>query len=166
MWARSRRFGLTVDNSDHTVDLHSGAFAVASGVCVVEKHLTYDQEASGPDHAASFDPEQFVSCVKFLRPVTTMLGTQANQYRDINTEVCRICRKSICVKRHLCAGDALSREDITIKRPGTGTPAVRLDGVAGSTLARPVWTNDLLCGENLVGHEADTMDNGLVSANA
>ena len=50
------RFGAPVGYSDHTTEEMSGAFATMAGASIIEKHLTYDRSAAGPDHAASADP--------------------------------------------------------------------------------------------------------------
>ncbi len=50
------RFDCPVGYSDHTTSHLAGALATAAGACVIEKHLTYDRTAKGPDHAASADP--------------------------------------------------------------------------------------------------------------
>jgi N,N'-diacetyllegionaminate synthase len=42
-----------VGYSDHTSALTTGARAVAAGACVLEKHMTDNKLAAGPDHAAS-----------------------------------------------------------------------------------------------------------------
>ena len=53
--AIGRRHPVPVGYSDHTVGTHAAAHAVAVGACVLEKHLTYDPDAAGPDHRASLD---------------------------------------------------------------------------------------------------------------
>ena len=45
--------GLPVGYSDHTPDRDTGRGAVALGACILEKHVTYDKHASGPDHESS-----------------------------------------------------------------------------------------------------------------
>ena len=50
---RFERFAVPVGYSDHTVGTHAAAHAVAMGACLLEKHITHDTEAAGPDHAAS-----------------------------------------------------------------------------------------------------------------
>src|SRR5206468_3273192 len=52
----SARFGTLAGFSDHTTDIFSGALSVAAGACIIERHLTYDKTAQGPDHSASSDP--------------------------------------------------------------------------------------------------------------
>lgn len=45
-----------VGYSDHTKGHRTSGWAVAAGACILEKHLTYDQNAAGPDHKASLVP--------------------------------------------------------------------------------------------------------------
>jgi len=48
-----------VGYSDHTQGEGAGPHAVAWGACILEKHLTYDRNAKGPDHSASLTPVMF-----------------------------------------------------------------------------------------------------------
>jgi len=49
------RYGVAIGYSDHTTNALAGAAAAAAGACIIEKHLTYDRDATGPDHSASAD---------------------------------------------------------------------------------------------------------------
>ena len=42
---------------------------------MLERHLTYDRNAKGPDHAASSDPQQFERYVKQVREADVLRGT-------------------------------------------------------------------------------------------
>src|SRR3954469_10208472 len=64
--------GVPVGYSDHTTETLAGALAVAAGACIVEKHITYDRSAAGPDHAASADPQQFAEYVRHVRLADAM----------------------------------------------------------------------------------------------
>lgn len=130
--------------SDHTADFNTGALAIARGACVIEKHLTWNREAVGPDHAASFDPTQFATYVRRIRTAEAMTGGDPVAVQDAEHEVRRVSRQSVCVVRDLPVGHTLSREDLTVKRPGTGIPAARLDECVGRCLAAPVDANHLL----------------------
>ena len=48
------------------------------GGVVVEKHLTYDRAAHGPDHAASADPGQFARYVELIRTAEVLRGRPAS----------------------------------------------------------------------------------------
>ncbi len=124
--------------SDHTTSLDTGALAVASGACLLEKHLTHDRGASGPDHAASFDPDQFAEYVRLAHRAWRMLGEPVKEVRDVEREVHRISRQSIVLRHDLPAGHALTVDDLTVKRPGTGLPPEQWEAVLGRPLARQV----------------------------
>lgn len=139
-------FGVPVGYSDHTTSVYTGMLAVAAGACMVEKHLTYDKEAEGPDHAASFDPTEFAEYVDLigLAESERLGGDDA----ELEADVRRVSRQSVCAVRDLRAGEVVRREDVTVKRPGTGIPAARLGEVVGKKLTRDVKANYLL-------HEGD-----------
>ena len=48
-------FNLKVGLSDHTSDNDIPAYAVANQACIIEKHLTFSNDASGPDHKSSLN---------------------------------------------------------------------------------------------------------------
>lgn len=145
----ARRFNLPVGYSDHTTDLMTGALAVTAGACVIEKHLTYNPAAPGPDHAASFDEANFTHYVQLIRRAAAMHGPAQKDSRPVEADVRNVSRQSICAKRDLPAGRLLRREDLTIKRPGTGIPAAQLDQTIGRQLRRAVKANDLLVPDDL-----------------
>ena len=60
--------------SDHTLGITVAIAAVAMGASVIEKHLTLDCTAEGPDHAASIEPEEFRVMVSAIRTVEEALG--------------------------------------------------------------------------------------------
>ncbi|MBB6430435.1 N-acetylneuraminate synthase family protein [Algisphaera agarilytica] len=145
MRALAYRFpGIAVGYSDHTAALDTGALAVAAGAQVLEKHLTHDRSAPGPDHAASVEPEGLRQYVAAVRRASGMLGPLNKTCTDLERDVQKISRQSVCVLTDLPAGHVLQRDDLTVKRPGTGIPAAELGPIVGRTLARPVDAGCLL----------------------
>lgn len=63
-----------VGYSDHTKGITAAIAAAALGATIIEKHLTLDCRAVGPDHAASIEPLEFAQMVKAIREVELMLG--------------------------------------------------------------------------------------------
>ena len=138
------RFSLTVGYSDHTALEHTGALAVAAGAVILEKHLTYDRQAAGPDHAASLEPQGLARYIKQVRQAQAMLGPQRRDCEGIEADVRRVSRQSLCARKTLPAGHILGPEDLTLKRPGTGIPASKLPDLLGRTLSRQIMENDLI----------------------
>ena len=72
------------------------------------------------------------------------LGTRAKTVSDIERDVRRVSRQSVCAVRDLPAGHVLVAGDLTVKRPGTGVPATELDRVIGRRLLQAVKADALL----------------------
>jgi len=126
-----RRFAVPVGFSDHTNQSLAGALAVATGASIIEKHLTYDRSAKGPDHAASCDPDQFAKYVTAIRLAETLRGTPSKRVLDIEQDVRRVSRQSLVVTRDFHVGETLTEMDITVQRPGTGISAAEVTAAVG-----------------------------------
>lgn len=135
--------------SDHTMSVDTGALAVASGACVLEKHLTYDRRAAGPDHALSLDADGFAEYVRLARRAWTMLGARDKRVLEIEQDVRQASRQSVTTLRALPAGHVLARGELTIKRPGVGIAPARLAEVVGRRLVRAVEADVPLRDEDL-----------------
>lgn len=140
----ARLTGRVVGYSDHTQAIDAGALAVAAGASILEKHLTYDRGAHGPDHAASLDPVGFGAYVALARRAARMLGGHAKELYDAERDVRRVSRQSLVAARDLPAGHLVAPEDLCVKRPGTGICASRRDDVVGRRLARAVEADRVL----------------------
>jgi N,N'-diacetyllegionaminate synthase len=130
--------------SDHTTAIDTGMLAVAAGACILEKHLTYDRGAAGPDHAASLEPGQLREYIRAVRRAESMRGVGIKRVLDCEEDVRRVSRQSLAARRDLKAGAMIHRDDLTIQRPGTGLPAAWLDRVVGRPLSRDVQAGRLL----------------------
>ena len=111
------QFDCPVGYSDHTTEILSGALAVAAGACIVEKHLTYDRSAKGPDHAASADPQQFERYVRRIREAETLCGSPGKTVLPVEEDVRKVSRQSLVVRRSLQPGETLRSEDLTSSVP-------------------------------------------------
>ena len=67
-------YGYPVGLSDHTSGIVVAIAALARGATVIEKHLTLDAHAAGPDHKASIMPAEFKQMVGAIRDVEKALG--------------------------------------------------------------------------------------------
>lgn len=144
--------GVPIGYSDHTASEAMGASAIACGACILEKHFTHDRGAQGPDHAASLDFPGLARYVANARaayeqrrccaavPRCEPGGTAACGKRVLERErdVRTVSRQSIVSRRALPAGHALTRSDLTFKRPGTGVPPFALGELQGARLVRAV----------------------------
>jgi sialic acid synthase SpsE len=144
-----RGFDAPVGYSDHTTDPLAGALAVAAGATIVEKHLTYNRDAAGPDHLASADPLQFSAYVQAIRRAEAMRGQPGKQVLEIERDVRRVSRQSLVLSRPLRAGERLREADLLIQRPGHGIPAADFQNALGKIVREDVPQGTMLSWEML-----------------
>ena len=150
---RNRFAKLPIGYSDHTEETFTGALAVAAGACLLEKHLTLDRKMKGPDHAASLEPGALAEYVRMGKFAYRMRGAIVKGPLAREMEIREQTRQSVVVLRDVVKGTVLTREMLTVKRPGTGVPAARMEWVIGKMLVRDVAGNTVLRVEDLAGDE-------------
>ncbi len=135
--------GLATGYSDHTKEIGAGRDAVLAGAAILERHITYDPCAQGPDHAASLDPAQFAQYVEMLPGmvpiVTSPSQGQHKAVLECERDVRTVSRQSIVSRNAMETGHMISSvDDLTYKRPGTGIEPFNLERVIGRRVVRPV----------------------------
>ena len=125
-----------VGYSDHTVGIEVSVAAVAMGAKVIEKHFTLDKNLPGPDHRASLDPAELRDLVKAVRNVEESLGSGEKVVAEAERSNIEVARKSIVAARNIKAGELLTEENITVKRPGNGLSPMLWDEVIGTRAVR------------------------------
>ncbi|MGE0479812.1 MAG: N-acetylneuraminate synthase family protein [Phycisphaerae bacterium] len=127
--------GAPVGFSDHTTSIETGAWAAAAGACVLEKHLTHDRDAAGPDHAASLEPAAFRAYVARVRAVEAALGSGALGHGALENDVRVAARRSVVAAIDLPAGVRLDADLLAVKRPAGGIGPEDFDDLIGRRLA-------------------------------
>ena len=82
-------YGRPVGYSDHTLGITVPIAAVAMGASVIEKHLTLDRSAAGPDHKASIEPDEFRVMVSAIRTVEDALGSNVKAVQPCEAQLRR-----------------------------------------------------------------------------
>lgn len=133
-----------VGYSDHTNGIEIPLAAVAMGACVIEKHFTLDKTMEGPDHKASLDPEELEAMVQAIRNVEKALGTGLKEPSPSELENKSVARKSIVAARQIKKGEALTENNLTTKRPGTGISPMRWYEVIGTIAERDFEEDEII----------------------
>jgi N,N'-diacetyllegionaminate synthase len=133
-----------VGYSDHTVGIEVPVAAVAMGARVIEKHFTLDKNMAGPDHRASLDPAELKAMVSAIRHIETALGSGEKVVTDAERPNIEVARKSIVAARDITAGEILTEENITVKRPGSGISPMLWDQVIGTRAVRDFKYDSLI----------------------
>lgn len=125
-----------VGYSDHTVGTEVPVAAVALGARIIEKHFTLDKTLPGPDHRASLDPAELALMIRQIRNIEQALGATGKRVSPSERPNIEVARKSIVAARDIAAGELLTEENITVKRPGGGISPMLWDSVIGTRAVR------------------------------
>jgi N,N'-diacetyllegionaminate synthase len=128
--------------SDHTESVASGAYAVALGATVIEKHITWSRSATGPDHCYALEPQEFREYCGNIREVEAMLGGPERIVEPEERGGRR--RMGLVVTRDLAPGDELRTGDLAAKGPFEGIPASYLSALIGSRVRASLAAGDRL----------------------
>jgi len=115
-----RQFGHPVGFSDHSLGPTLSLAAVALGAVVIEKHYTLDKEMFGWDHKMSMSPEEMKVLVEGSAKIHAAMGSPRRAIGDQEMGQRAAFRRSIVAARKIAAGEVLTAECITYRRPGTG----------------------------------------------
>lgn len=126
------KFDVQIGYSDHTKGIEVPIAAVALGATVIEKHFTLDKNMEGPDHKASLEPDELKAMVSAIRNIEQALGSGHKTISESERKNIEIARKSIVAACPIKAGDMLTEENLTVKRPGTGINPMRWNEVVGT----------------------------------
>lgn len=138
------KFGVKIGYSDHTQGIEVPIAAVALGASVIEKHFTLDKTMEGPDHKASLEPVELKAMVSAIRHIELALGSGHKTISDSERKNIEIARKSIVAACPIKKGEALTEENLTVKRPGNGISPMRWNEVVGTIAVRDFEEEEMI----------------------
>ncbi len=133
-----------VGYSDHTRGIEVPVAAVARGARVIEKHFTLDKTMEGPDHKASLEPDELAAMVSAIRNIEQALGSPDKRVAEAEAPNIEVARKSIVAARDIKAGELLTEENLSVKRPGNGLSPMLWDKVIGTRAITDFRADELI----------------------
>lgn len=134
-----RVFPYPVGFSDHSPGWDMNVAAIALGADFIEKTITFDLATPGPEHVMSLVPEQFRPFVAMMREVEQALGDPHVQLiDDTGRAKMNRGRRSVVLTRNGKAGEIVTADMITFKRPGFGIAPELASLVVGRRLMTDV----------------------------
>lgn len=127
-------FGL----SDHTLNNNACLAAVALGAAILERHFTDGMQRSGPDIVCSMDEKTCQELIKNSNEIWQMRGgiKKAAEEEQVTID---FAFATVCSIATIKKGTALSKENIWVKRPGTGAiKAEHFNSILGKIATRNI----------------------------
>lgn len=139
-----RNFNTIVGFSDHSVGSIQSLIALGLGAKVFEKHLTYDNNATGPDHAASCDFKQFKNYILKLNEGFKALGSSKKTTLQAEESMKYTSQKSLVYSSDLLKGTILKKNNFLAMRPLDGLEPYRFKEFVGRRLTKSVKKHENL----------------------
>ncbi len=127
-------FAKPVGFSDHSLGVVSSVAAVALGARTIEKHITLDRNAPGPDHSFALEPRDLQRLVREVRQASQSLGTARRIVSPGERRNVQRYRRRAVARGPLARGTVLGPEHIALKRPGCGIAPFEMDRLWGRSL--------------------------------
>lgn len=126
-------YGVVTGLSDHTLNNTTAIASVALGAAIIEKHVTLDRSAGGPDDSFSLEPNQLEELCRSVKETWESIGV--NKFGPTASEMGNIkFRRSLYFVKSLKVGDKIDEQSIRSVRPGYGLPPNLFDRVIGGTV--------------------------------
>lgn len=105
--------------SDHTITNYPSIGAVALGASILERHFTDKMDREGPDIVCSMDPKACGELIQASRIVKLARdGSKGPVIQEKST--IDFAYASVVTIKEIKKGESLTKENIWVKRPGTG----------------------------------------------
>ncbi|MEW6417022.1 MAG: N-acetylneuraminate synthase family protein [Nitrospirota bacterium] len=146
-----KEFGCPVGYSDHTIGNDIVLAAVAIGASIIEKHIAVSRNAPGSqDCLVSCDDKGLIEMVNSIRKIEKAIGNGNKVPSEREMKSKDWARKSIVAKVDIKKDDLITRDMLTLKRPGTGISPKNILKVIGHRAKRTIKADSLLKFEDII----------------
>ena len=133
-------FGL----SDHTLNNNACLGAVALGASILERHFTDHMQRTGPDIVCSMDEKTASELILSSNEIWQMRGGTKEPALEEQVTI-DFAFATVCTIDNVKKGEVLTKENIWVKRPGTGKIlAVHFNEVLGKIASRQIENDEQL----------------------
>lgn len=130
--------------SDHTINNNACLAAVALGASILERHFTDKIERTGPDIVCSMTPHQLTDLINSSAEIAKMRGGKKEASKEEQVTIDFAFATVVTIKS-LSKGDVLSKENIWVKRPGTGEiKAENFEDLIGKKITKDIGEDEHL----------------------
>ncbi len=127
--------------SDHSVGELAIQSSVSLGASILEKHFTDSFKRKGPDILCSMDPKMCKNISENIQRIFKMKNGKKNLV-NAEKEVAKFAFASVCSTRPIKKGEKFSKNNIWVKRPGTGYYlAVSYNSLLGKKASKDIKAN-------------------------
>ena len=139
-----KRYKTSIGYSDHSNNPLTPIIASSKNISVIEVHVTLDKSLPGPDHLCSLNPQEFQDYIKNIRNTELILGSEIKKSTKSEIKNKKNVRKSLIAKKDIIKGEAISEDNMTVKRPGKGIPSLFYNTYIGKVVNKNIKANKFI----------------------
>ena len=132
-----QKFGLVTGLSDHTIDNTIAITSIGLGASIIEKHVTLDRNANGPDDSFSLEFNELKNLCRSSRMAWQSLGKVDYEVKSSEKGNIKF-RRSLYFVKNINKGEVITDEHIKSIRPGYGMPPKELNNIIGKKILKNV----------------------------
>lgn len=133
-------FGL----SDHTLNNNACFGAVALGASILERHFTDNMNRTGPDIICSMDEQNTATLIESSNEIWQMRGGTKAPAKEEQVTI-NFAFATVCTIANIKQGEVFTKENIWVKRPGTGAIlAEQFHAILGKIADRDIENDEQL----------------------
>lgn len=135
--------------SDHSLSNYPCLGAVAHGASILERHFTDHMNRKGPDIPVSMDENACKELIEGSKIMWQCLGGNKNILLKEEQITRDFAYATVVTTQKIKAGATLSKDNIWVKRPGTGEIlAEHYNDILGKTVLRDIETDEHISWED------------------
>ena len=133
----ANRFGVLAGLSDHSLGTTVSIAGVSMGASIIEKHVTLDKNAKGPDSEFSIEPDELKQLCLDTKVAWLALGSAGFERKPVEQASIKF-RRSIYVVEDIEAGCEITESNVRRIRPGFGLAPKYYKDVIGKSVIKSI----------------------------
>jgi sialic acid synthase SpsE len=135
--------------SDHTTSNHACFGAVSLGASILERHFTDTMDRKGPDIVCSMDEKACAELIEGVNLIKEMRGGRKGPV-DEERPTIDFAYATVVAIKEIKSGETLTKENIWVKRPGTGEIlAEDYEKLLGKTALNNIANDSFVCWKDI-----------------
>jgi N-acetylneuraminate synthase len=123
--------------------------ALLLGAKVIEKHFTLDNKIIGMDNQMATEPEELKKMIMELNELKKIMGSYDRLLGETELKMRNKMRRSVALTKSIKAGDVITADMVTGKRPGYFISISDLSDIIGKRVNVDLNVGDYLMYDHL-----------------
>ena len=148
----NKKYKCLIGYSDHTGSIYSILYAISQSIPVIEFHVKIDENKKNLDRTSSINIKDLELIANANEIFYQIRKSKINKSALSKSQIkmLKIFGKSLSFKEDMLKGNIITKENLTLKKPGTGIKFKDMKKILGKKLIRNISKRRLIKKKDLV----------------